>query len=130
MSKLSRRKLVVLGVGMGGLALAGAGVYAWRRTRFESLQGDAREFALALADGAAKAGVTLSDAIVIRWCEDYESFGGKLKKRRGKVSRKQLESLILSTDFFDANTDGATQYVSHYNPHKVPCYNPLRTPGF
>jgi hypothetical protein len=122
----SRRKLVVLGVSLGGLALAGAGVYAWRRTRFESLATDARSFALAMADGADKAGVNISDAIVLRWCEDYELFGGKLKRRKGRVSRRQLESLILSTDFFDASTDGVTQYVTHYNPHKNPCFNPLR----
>ena len=127
MATLTRRKLVALGV--GGLALLGAGVYAWRRTRFEGLQGEAREFALAMADGAESAGVVISDDIVLRWCEDYEAFGRKLSRHKGKVSRKQLESLILSTDFFDPSTEGVTKYVSHYNPHKVPCYNPLRVVG-
>ena len=126
-SEISRRKVVILTVGgLAGLGLLGGGGYwLWRKSRFPEFAEDpeARAFALAMADAAEKAGVDLTDESVLRWCKDYKAFGKKLKRRKGRVSRKQVESLILSTDFFDPKTNGATKYTAHYNPHKMPCYS-------
>lgn len=124
---ITRRRLVALGV--GGLALAGlgAGYYAWRRSRFAQFEGPLREFALAMADAADEVGVSMSDEIVARWVEDFDAFGGRARLKKGRPSRMKLESLLLSTDLFDPNSGGkVTRYVAHYNPHKNPCYNPLR----
>jgi hypothetical protein len=124
---ITRRRLVALGV--GGLALVGlgAGYYAWRRSRFTNFEDELREFALAMADAADGVGVSISDEIVTRWVEDFEAFGGKPKLKRGRPSRRKLESLLMSTDLFDSESGGkVTRYVAHYNPHKNPCYNPMR----
>ena len=38
-----------------------------------------------------------------------------------------MNSLLLSTDLFDEGREpGPLRYVSFYDPHKNPCFNPLR----
>jgi hypothetical protein len=122
----SRRR--VIGVSATGLLLLGGAWAGYEFSRFGQLEDNARAFARALSRQAGKAGATLDDDVVARWVSDYISFGGSPKMKKGRPRRKEVESLLLSTDLFapDRDASQALRYVAHYNPHKSPCYNPLR----
>ena len=126
----SRRRVVAISA--AGLAFVGLGWAGYGVLRFSDLRSEARVLALALAKRMDGFGLEASDELISRWVRDYEAFGGRLEMNRGRPSRTQVESLLMSTDLFSADRDAEANpplsYVGHYNPHKNICFNPLRRP--
>lgn len=124
----SRRRVVAISAaGLAFVAMGWAGYGLWR---FSDLKSEARGLALALAKRMDDFDLKASDELISRWVRDYEAFGGSPKMKTARPSRKQVESLLMSTDLFspdrDAQANPPLNYVGHYNPHKNICFNPLR----
>jgi hypothetical protein len=67
----------------------------------------------------------IPDATIAKWVNRYEEHVKPWSKN--KVSRKDLQNFLLSTDFFpDADEARPLRYVAYYDPYISVCYNPLR----
>lgn len=69
--------------------------------------------------------LVIPDATVAKWVNAYERnekpWSGK------KVSRKDLQNFLLSTDLFpDGDEQKPLAFVAYYDPYISVCYNPLR----
>jgi hypothetical protein len=69
--------------------------------------------------------LVLPDATVAKWVNAYERnekpWSGK------KLSRKDLQNFLLSTDLFPTGDDQKPlAFVAYYDPYISVCYNPLR----
>ena len=131
----SRRTLLsVSTVAAATAALAGGGYYWMRRGRFGQLSASGKVMAETMAQRLEGLELDVDDAIVERWVQDYLAFGGSAKLRKDKksgqlrVTRAQVESLLMSTDILGEGDGRVNRYVAHYNPHKNPCYNPCNRP--
>lgn len=120
-----RRKLLILGLAVtGATALGGGGWALWRWRRFKELAPGPRKLAWFMAGRIAALQLDMPDEFVQQWVEDHERLHGKIDE--GKAKRAQVQSLILSTNLLTRTGDEAPAYLSYYDPHKNPCYNPLR----
>ncbi|PRQ04680.1 hypothetical protein ENSA5_05940 [Enhygromyxa salina] len=67
----------------------------------------------------------LPDATISKWVNRYEKH--RKPWTRDKVSRKDLQNFLLSTDFFPAADESKPlRFVAYYDPYISVCYNPLR----
>lgn len=67
----------------------------------------------------------LPDTTISKWVNRYEQHRKPWKRK--KVSRKDLQNFLLSTDFFPAADESKPlRFVAYYDPYISVCYNPLR----
>lgn len=135
MSQPNRRKFLALTVGGATLVAATAGT-AWligHRGELESIRPEDEPpepmsetgQQLAKLIKARLDMLVIPDATVAKWVNAYERnekpWAGK------KVSRKDLQNFLLSTDLFpDGDEQKPLAFVAYYDPYISVCYNPLR----
>lgn len=135
MSQPNRRKFLALSVGGATLVAAAAGT-AWVIRHRGELVGIRPEDEppepmsetgqqLAKLIQARLDMLVIPDATVAKWVNAYERnekpWSGK------KVSRKDLQNFLLSTDLFpDGDEQKPLAFVAYYDPYISVCYNPLR----
>lgn len=135
----NRRKFLALTVGGATLVAASAGVTWWIRHRGEldtilpkiDPEDEIPEPMSETGEQLAKliqarlGMLVIPDATVAKWVNAYERnekpWSGK------KVSRKDLQNFLLSTDLFPAGDEQKPlAFVAYYDPYISVCYNPLR----
>jgi len=125
-----RRWALALATGAGVTGATVGGWALWRWRRFADLPPGARKMAWSLSARADRMALAIDDEIVRAFLDDRVRFEGEIEDSTRGATWVDFESLVLSTDAFDpASGDEVTRYVSYYDPHKNPCYNPLRQPA-
>jgi hypothetical protein len=67
----------------------------------------------------------LPETTIAKWVNQLEKHRKPWKGK--KVSRKDLQNFLLSTDFFPAADESKPlRFVAYYDPYISVCYNPLR----
>ena len=67
----------------------------------------------------------LPETTIAKWVNHYEKHRKPWKGK--KVSRKDAQNFLLSTDFFPAADESKPlRFVAYYDPYISVCYNPLR----
>jgi hypothetical protein len=127
----SRRSFLALTVLGASVAAAAGGVTWWIKHRGEL---EALEPPEPMSETGAQLAqliierldmLKLPEATVSKWVNRYEKHEGPWKGK--KVSRKDLQNFLLSTDLFpDGDEDKPLRFVSYYDPYISVCYNPLR----
>ncbi len=126
----SRRRFLIGGaVVVAGAALGGGGYALWRWRRFSNFEPNPRKLAWYLSARARWLDLEIPDAAIESWVAEHLRHHGAIERTPRGASDRLLQSLILSTDLYASDRSEAqapTRFVSYYDPHKNPCYNPLR----
>jgi hypothetical protein len=135
-SKPSRRKFLALTAGGATLVAATAGT-AWligHRGELEKISPE-NEIPEPMSETGEQLAkliqarldmLVIPDATVAKWVNAYERHEKKPWSGK-KVSRKDLQNFLLSTDLFpDGDEQKPLAFVAYYDPYISVCYNPLR----
>lgn len=129
--KPSRRTFLALTAMGATMAATAGGVTWWIKHRGEQdlldppepLSETGQTLATMLADRLSM--LRVPQVTISKWVNRYEQHKGPWKRKR--VSRKDCQNFLLSTDFFpEANEDKLLRFVAFYDPYISVCYNPLR----
>ena len=133
-SQPGRRRFLWL-TGAGAAVAAGAaGMSYWVRDRGEQSAVEDDEPVEPLSETGERLAaelhrrlpmLQLPEATVARWVNRHEAARGPW--RRDKVRNKELQTFLLSTDFFPAADESKPlKFVTYYDPYLSVCYNPFR----
>lgn len=129
--KPNRRKFLALTAGGAALVGAGAGVSWWITHKGELVEAEPPEPMSETGEQLAQLirkrldMLDIPDATIAKWVNAYER--NERPWSGDKVSRKDLQNFLLSTDLFpDGDESKPLAFVAYYDPYISVCYNPLR----
>ena len=129
-----RRRTLIVG-GAAGVGAAALGVGGWaafvRKPALPDLDAaglSANAQQLVRTLHAQIRGLRIDGEAFVSWVEARQRYYGEIDAPPERLPHRTVQSMILSTDFF---TKGAerfriARFQAYYDPHKNPCYNPLR----
>lgn len=130
-SKPNRRKFMALTAGGAALVGAAAGGTWWITHKGEHAEIEPPEPMSETGERLAKLirerldMLDIPDATIAKWVNAYER--NERPWSKNKVSRKDLQNFLLSTDLFpDGDETKPLSFVAYYDPYVSVCYNPLR----
>jgi hypothetical protein len=128
---MNRRKFLALTAGGAALVGTAAGVSWWIQHRGELTEIEPPEPMSETGEQLAALirerldMLEIPDATIAKWVNAYEKHEKPWSGE--KVSRKDLQNFLLSTDLFPSGDEQKPlAFVAYYDPYISVCYNPLR----
>ena len=135
--KPNRRSFLAMTIG-GAVVVSGAAGLTWWATHAAEITDPGEIDELDPPEAMSETGERLAKQLrkrldmlelpqttIAKWVNLYEQHRKPWTGK--KVSRKELQNFLLSTDFFPAGDESKPlRFVAYYDPYISVCYNPLR----